>query len=91
MSIHDEFVKTIVANPEWLVIRAELCPDEPEPEMIALGGGLSVGFGHAYPPEDQAKAELFSKLCWYVNHGPGYCEDAPPDVKALLRRLGVNV
>lgn len=89
----DSWSSKIIENPEWEKIREELDPDDyPEPTKFNLGGGLSVWFGEGHrSPGRRDSSELFMKLCWYVNNGPGYCEDAPEKIKILLRRLGVKV
>jgi len=95
MGLWDDWSSKIVDNPEWEVIRSELCVDEsldPVPRMVNLGDGLRFWYGECtWTPEQRAKEELFTKICWYVNNGPGYCEEAPEHIKVYLRRLGLKV
>lgn len=98
MGIWDEWSAKIIANPEWEKIRAELCSDPGEPEIVELvfgngkhAGTLMIGPTKGESAEERRKNELWGSLCWYVNSGPGYCEEAPPEIKKLLRRLDVKV
>ena len=87
--MHDKFINAVINHPEWEVIRDELCgPESEEPTKFDLGGGCSVWFGEGYQTQEEAdKSALFCEICWWVNHGPGYCETAPEHIKKYLRRV----
>ena len=89
MGLHDDFVDKALASPEWEKIRDELCTEYENPDVLDLGGGLSMWSDGDVKMQGQDD-ELFMKLCWYVNSGPGYCKDAPPKIQALLTRLGLR-
>ena len=83
----------VVLTAEWEKIRLELCGPtrdwkEDCIQVFSDGGPGGIFVGEGFKSQKEADdAKLFSELCWYVNNGPGYCEDAPPAVKVLLRRL----
>ena len=93
MSLHDDFINKVVTNPEWEKIRSELCTpiEQYEVTTFEVKGGF-IHFGKDNRTDKQFKNDdLFSRLCWYVNQGPGYCRTAPHNIKKYLKRLGVQV
>ena len=90
--MYEKFIDKAISNPEWELIRQELCGPEPEdPTIVYMGGGASIWFGapDKRSKADKAKDNLWSELCWWINHGPGYCAKAPEAVKVYLRRLNL--
>lgn len=93
--MNEDFIDKVLKNPEWEVIRKELCgpalPYNADEVMgIDLGGGSRVWLGEfQQTKKEAANLRLHSQLCWYINNGPGYCEDAPEEVKVYLRRVGI--
>jgi hypothetical protein len=88
VSIHDEFINQVLAHPQYEIIRAELCPDLPEPTRYDLGGGAAILTGGG--GEETGDCDTWAKFCWYICQGPGYCVDAPEPIKKYLRRVGVE-
>lgn len=91
MGIHDDFLERVISHPEYEKIREELCTPEDQFTMVEvdLGNGIKAFTGGANDPELTDNDWLFTKMCWYINNGPGYCADAPENIKVYLRRLGI--